>query len=202
MPTMTPEHRAKIGAAHRALHQADPDRMRRMAAIRSAAEPAVWTPERADMLRGMWIDMVDDVAGLAKLNALPGPPIDSVKAMRVRASVLGLGPRAAKRAAVDAKQRADALARSLARGPKPPRVRHRAKPRPAPAPVYAEPEPCPDAADAAMARRMAIARKGLAKRDADPRMIAAHSRLPLREVFRLMAAIRDEKRATPNQGAT
>lgn len=56
------------------------------------------------------------------------------------------------------------------------------------------PEPTPDLADAAVAKKTAKAREMLG-RGSDPSVVATHCTLPLREVFRLQAEMREGKRA-------
>ena len=58
----------------------------------------------------------------------------------------------------------------------------------------AAPEPTPDLADAAVAKKTAKAREMLG-RGSDPSVVATHCTLPLREVFRLQAEMREGKRA-------
>jgi hypothetical protein len=73
-----------------------------------AAEPhvklPVWTAERKALLAELWPKMLhmDDV--LAQLNALPGPPISSVEAVRVKAQKLKLR-RSAQRSLSEARVR-------------------------------------------------------------------------------------------------
>lgn len=65
-------------------------RTRKTSSRRQGVRFAVWTDERAALLRERFATCTDDAALLAELNALPGPPVQSAKAITLRAYLLGL----------------------------------------------------------------------------------------------------------------
>lgn len=179
-------------------------------AHRSSLHERKWTPERLAILRQEFPPCLDRTALLARINALPGDPIAGVESMRAKAVTLGL------RATPDTerqlrslsgkkggrKPRAPAPERSAAAAPPmPPSLPP--TPPPAPAPIVAAPELPPEReaeiADAALAQRHQRARDMLAKSLSEKgrkdefalaSIVAAHTKLPLREVMRLMGEVR------------
>jgi hypothetical protein len=93
-PPETPEPPQFAPPAAVAFRQTTPPVPSSAQAPLPAAEPhvklPVWTAERKALLAELWPKMLhmDDV--LAQLNALPGPPISSVEAVRVKAQKLKL----------------------------------------------------------------------------------------------------------------
>ena len=65
-------------------------RTRKTSSRRQGVRFAVWTDDRAALLRERFATCTDDAALLAELNALPGPPVQSAKAITLRAYLLGL----------------------------------------------------------------------------------------------------------------
>lgn len=163
------------------------------------------TAARIALIRAEWPTCRDRAALLERVNALPGDPIASVKALQRAARALGL--RMDEATALIAmseggrRARAQAVPRVRRAEPPVPRVRRVAQRRAAaasvtmPAHAVAAPEPVQTLADqaaiadAAMERRIERAREML-RRKRDAGMIAANTRLPLREVFRLAGEMR------------
>jgi len=196
--------------------------LRERRAARAAAKPVkdplprVWTPERDALVIARY--PLEGVAALLDdLRALPGLPIPGVESIRRRVKKLGL------RMDTDGRRRVRKDAAAAARAARPPKPRPEPKPK-APKPprqphareivaatdmsvarrafVVVAPPPNADLtpaehaarADAAMARKHERARKMIAARR-EASAIAATCALPLREVFRLIAAARDERAA-------
>jgi len=127
------------------------------------------TPERAALMRELWLDPAVHVRDiLARINALPGAPYAHPASLYSLAVRLGLPTR-----------------RPIA-----------AHPAPVPAPAPAEPAPPPAdpaIADAKLAETQGKARAML-MRGSEPAVVALHTKLPLREVFRIQAEIREARR--------
>lgn len=168
------------------------------------------TPERLALMLAGYPAATDLGAFLAQLNALAGPAISTTKAVRSWASLLGLRktPDAAAaiaakphhRPKIEARRAAEAQAREERKrdikpvaftAPRAPEMRRRTIALPVmrePAPVVLV-EPRPEIADAAINRQHAQARAMLAKK-ADPEVVRARTKLPLREVYRLAGEVR------------
>ncbi len=177
----------------------------------SRERPQVWTPERVALLVGRYPEE-GAAALLDDLRALPGAPIASLKSIRRMVKESGLRMTAA------GARRVREAAAAAARAALPPKPRPEPKPRRQPHAreiiaatdmstahrAFVVVAPPPDAeltlqqhaerADAAMARKHERARRMIATRR-EASEIAAKCALPLREVFRLIAAARDERAA-------
>lgn len=159
------------------------------------------TPERIALVTAEWATCTDRAALLARVNALPGPALTGLKALRAMGRALGLkAPAATVQAAKAAGgRRGRAKQMTAARAGRPvrttvaawdvsvPRREFAEVPPPEPAELTAEQQAA--MADAAMERRLERARDML-RRKKDAGMIAANTRLPLREVFRLAGEMR------------
>lgn len=161
------------------------------------------TPERTALLRAEWTDCTDREALLARLNALPGLPFASVETLREWARKMAV-PMWTKPVEPPPAPVVVAPPPPPPPAPKPPKARKvrltapPMKPKDVIAPLPA-PEPPPPArlreevtaamADAALAAKHDKARAML-KRKTEPFIVANHTRLPLREVFRLQAEVR------------
>lgn len=125
------------------------------------------TPERAALMRELWLNPAVQVRDiLARINALPGAPYANPTSLYSLAVRLGLPTQ-----------------RPIAA-------------RPAPVPAPAEPTPLPAdpaIADAKLAETQGKARAML-MRGAEPAEVASSTKLPLREVFRIQAEIREARR--------
>lgn len=155
------------------------------------------TPERVALIRAEWPRCLDREGLLARVNALPGQPIRSVKALKSTARALGLrmDDETAWLAMSAGGKRGRAMALPRVRRARAPRVEAVAaepvveivpQPEPRVEPTLAQQAAM---ADAAMERRLERARDML-RRKKDAAMIAANTRLPLREVFRLAGEMR------------
>lgn len=158
------------------------------------------TPERIALVTAEWATCTDRAALLARVNALPGPALTGLKALRAMGRALGLKAPAATvqaaKAAGGRRGRAKQMAEPVVRRPRAivaswdvsvPRREFAEVPPPEPAELTAEQQAA--MADAAMERRLERARDML-RRKKDAAMIAANTRLPLREVFRLAGEMR------------
>ena len=129
--TVLPEAAARINrelAAHaRAIFLA------RKAERGDAPPPKKWTPQRLTMLEAEWPTCADRAALLARINALPGDPVENVEAMRAKAK---------ERRIFATPETKFALRSQGGRkgGTAPPRLAQPAQPAPPPAPVTAASE--------------------------------------------------------------
>lgn len=184
---------------------------RRQSAI-GGRQDRTWTPERQAALTQLWpTTSAPDV--LTRLNAMPGPPVASVKAVRERAKrlVLRLSPEAlaarkldgARKAGEIVRQRATVTEAAPAAVPlifvSPPAPEPEPKPEPAPERTPEEEAAIADAAvmtkqDRVKASiREAMARGGGGLKVESQSAIAVRHGLPLREVMRLTGEVRREQ---------
>lgn len=144
---------------------------------RSAAQPATTraayrTDARNAVMLRAWLDpALTRKQILLELQALPGPQIPTGEpALYDWAAHLGLPSQRSSQPGFIA-------------------AADRAVQQPVPTP-----DPAPDLADAAIAKKTAKAREMLGQ-GSEPGVVATHCTLPLREVFRLQAEVREAKRA-------
>lgn len=180
-----------------------------VALLASGRLRAKFSPERIEVIRQGCIAGTPWPSMMALVNALPGPQFADYRRLYDRACDLGflkLRPRGRQACAyslnIQAAQtprpprQSRVMAAPKPRAPKPPRP-------PAPPrfmPPRAAPPPLPvvltaEEVDARMEARRAAVRAALAKRAPDLSALANAHRLPLREVIRLQAEVRQAARA-------
>lgn len=152
---------------------------------------ATWTLERIAMLRAEYPSAPDNRVLLARVNARPGAPVSSVKALGIQARKLGLhktaeAMRAVHAAQAEAGRQANGAGRHKGRKDRAPRRRAQ---RQAPAVIVA---PVPHA-DPGIARYQAARQMLAAKRPRDE--VMTKTRLPLREVLRIAGELARERAA-------
>lgn len=158
-----------------------------------------WTTERTALLVAEFATVLDLGALLAQLNALLGTEqVRNIMGIRNKAAKLGLRRQAATLPAKPLRAPAappKPKPRPVLATPLPPAL-------PAPPPSPPRPEPSPERADAVLARRHDRARALLARRNPpEASEIATTCALPLREVLRLRAEVRDALRHFQHAGA-
>jgi hypothetical protein len=145
----------------------------------------VWTPERVAMLREHYPQHGSAI--LDALNSLPGRPIKNREALICQASLLGvkLDPEAHRNLV------SRAMLTHFGAAPPPPVV---ITAEPPPPPADPEPPPLTAAESAALADARLAARhdkaRAMLRRKTEPAIVATHTKLPLREVFRLVGEMR------------
>lgn len=127
------------------------------------------TPERAELMRELWLDPSVHVRDIhARINALPGEPYTNPTSLYGLAVRLGL--------------------------PTQRPIEARSAPVPPPQPA----EPAPPPADPAIADAKLTETQGKARamlmRGSEPAVVAMHTKLPLREVIRLQGEVREARR--------
>lgn len=159
--------------------------------IAAAADAPKYSPEREALMHELWpqAEALTTAALVARINALPGPPI---AAGSIHAYAQRIGLPTSRLAA------ADALSAAAPVTPPEPCAAPPAfmldLPPAAPARAAAvEAEPQPELADAAVARRQQRARDMLAN-GAEAASVVASTKLPLREVLRLGFEVRENRR--------
>jgi len=154
--------------------------VRRRPANPPSAKPEKWTEARRDLIRAEWPKGTPGARIAEMLNALPGDPIPGHQVSAYAVGALKLPRRTAAAAKVVA---------APATRPLPPRE----PPPPAP-PADDEPPPYdpsrPSSVEARTEKALAMLRRGT-----DPSVVQMHTRLPHREIYRLAAIVREERRA-------
>lgn len=158
----------------------------------------IWTDERRALLAALWPTCTDRAALMARINALPGEPVESEQAMRVTAVSLGIRttPETERALRIKAGRLGAAVSQAMARAEPEPAP----EPEAPPEPVELPPEEQARIADAAMLtkqdRAKAMLRTALAKKPKDEFAVAcgvsAQTGLPTREVMRLLGEVRRE----------
>jgi len=158
--------------------------------------PTPRTAEREAVLRAEYPTAPSNTAELlATLNAMPGPPLKSTRALSNWAQLLGVKKVRVARPPKAPKEKAAREKKPQAYKPKAPEMRRKA----IPLPVVREPAPPIESlsleqqaaiADAALARKYDLARKQLSARGADPMQVAAAVKIRPHEAFRLLAEMR------------
>lgn len=150
-----------------------------------------WTAERMDLFRDMYPNHGTSDRTMNAINALPGRPFTKPEALVYKASTIGLRltKEAHKRRMMEGIRKADAAAKSDTTPTFSNGFRH--------APLVAVPEPehlspaeQTALADAARERKITRALTMLAKRNADPAIVAAACGLKLREACMLAGRMR------------
>ena len=156
---------------------------------------ASWTPERKALVAAEYADDIDSVAFLAKVNELPGPePVPDLQSLQHAASSLGIKKTHAALSAIrNNAKKPEPRVQSGQRNIQSPWMPNQVKVLLPPPPSDISLAEQEIIADRAAADRYDLALKMLRRR-IDPDKVRAQTKLPLREVFRLMAKVREGKR--------